>query len=288
MIQFLNGSNVKESMISELQKKANALKMIPSLKIITAEGFNQASTVYVKNKVALCSRCGVDADVIKLNWEGKTKEEVLNEILFLINHYNADDSVNAYFFQMPLPYGIVEADFITHLNPIKDCDGFHPLHLGLLYKNQDNLTACTPAGIMELLKYYDIPLQGKDVVIVNRSQLVGIPLIPLLLAENATVQVCHSKTVGLKEKVRNADIVITAVGRANFMDSTWFKNGQTIIDVSMNRDENNKLCGDVSKKVYKSKKNLKITPVPGGVGQLTVVKVVENVIKAAQLQQAEE
>ena len=283
MANLLYAKEIRDKQKEELAKEVSMLPFIPHLKIIVAEGFEQASSVYVRNKAKFCSEVGVDYEIVNIEWQNKSKEEVLNTILSLINKYNDDESVTSYFFQMPLPHGIVENDFIKHIRADKDCDGFHPLNLAGLYKKYNCIPACTPQGIMDLLDYYNIPIEGKDVVIVNRSQLVGIPLTAMMINRNATVQVCHSKTKDLKKKVKAADIVITAVGRANFMDSSWFRIGQTIIDVSINRDKG-KLCGDVSKKAYKSKKDISITPVPGGCGVLTVLNVVKNVVKCAKLQ----
>ena len=283
MANLLYAKEIRDKQKEELAKEVSMLPFIPHLKIIVAEGLTQASSVYIRNKAKFCSEVGVDYEIVNIEWQNKSKEEVLNTILSLINKYNDDESVTSYFFQMPLPYGIVENDFIKHIRADKDCDGFHPLNLAGLYKKYNCIPACTPQGIMDLLDYYNIPIEGKDVVIVNRSQLVGIPLTAMMINRNATVQVCHSKTKDLKKKVKAADIVITAVGRANFMDSSWFRSGQTIIDVSINRDKG-KLCGDVSKKAYKSKKDISITPVPGGCGVLTVLNVVKNVVKCAKLQ----
>ena len=283
MANLLYAKEIRDKQKEELAKEVSMLPFIPHLKIIVAEGFEQASSVYVRNKAKFCSEVGVDYEIVNIEWQNKSKEEVLNAILSLINKYNDDESVTSYFFQMPLPYGIVEIDFIKHIRADKDCDGFHPLNLAGLYKKYNCIPACTPQGIMDLLDYYNISIEGRDVVIVNRSQLVGIPLTAMMINRNATVQVCHSKTKDLKKKVKAADIVITAVGRANFMDSSWFRSGQTIIDVSINRDKG-KLCGDVSKKAYKSKKDISITPVPGGCGVLTVLNVVKNVVKCAKLQ----
>lgn len=285
MANLLYAKNIRDEQKEKLKEEVSSLPFIPHLKIIVAEGYEQSSSVYVRNKAKFCTDVGVDFEIVSLDWQNKTKEEVLSNILSLINTYNADESVTAYFFQMPLPYGIVENDFIKHIRADKDCDGFHPLNLAGLYKKFDSIPACTPQGIMDLLDYYNVDIEEKDVVIVNRSQLVGIPLTAMMINKNATVQVCHSKTKDLKKKVKAADIVITAVGRANFMDSSWFRSGQTIIDVSINRDDKGKLCGDVNKKVYKSKKDLNITPVPGGCGVLTVLNVVKNVKKCAELQQ---
>ena len=284
MVKMLYGLEIRDKHKENIKQEVLNLPFIPHLKIIVAEGYEQASSVYVNNKKKFCNEVGVDYEVINLEWQNKNKQEVLSNIIDLINIYNEDDSVTAYFFQMPLPYGIVENDFIRYIKPEKDADGFHPLNLAGLYKKYECIPACTPQGIMDLFDYYNIELSGKDVVIVNRSQLVGIPLAAMLINKNATVQVCHSHTKDLKSKVKQADIVVTAVGKANFMDSSWFRNGQVIIDVSINRDEKGKLVGDVNKKVYKSRKDLSITPVPKGVGSLTVMELINNIIKCAKMQ----
>lgn len=285
MVELLYGDIVRDSKKEEIKNKVARLKNIPHLKIIYADGFDEASKIYVRNKIKFCNEAGIDYELVKLNWENSTKEAVLNEIIGLIKKYNDDDSVTGYFVQLKLPYGIDESMFIDYFRPEKDIDAFSRENLGRLYKNEEGLVPCTAQGIIDILDYYNIDLEGKDVVVINRSQLVGIPVAALLINRNATVTVCHSKTKDLKKKVRNADIVITAVGKANFMDSSWFKSGQVIIDVSMNRDENGKLCGDVSKKVYKSKKDLKITPVPRGCGALTILNIGANILKSAEMQE---
>ena len=279
----LIASPIKEKIIEELKQEIKNLNKKPKLTIIVAKNYNQASTVYVNNKIKICEEVGIDTEIIELDWEDITKAQLLKEIKELCYDLNRDEKVTSYFVQLPLPHGIVEKDFAQEINIEKDTDAFNPSNLGLLFKGQDSVVPCTPAGIMDIFDYYNIDLSGKDVVIVNRSQIVGIPLIALLLQRNATVQVCHSKTKDLKEKCRQADVVITAVGKANFMDCTWFNTDAIVVDVSMNRDENGKLCGDVRKDHYDYIN--KITPVPGSVGIMTTMNVVKNVIKCAKLQE---
>lgn len=286
MSNKLFAAPVRECIIENLKNEIKELEKKPKLTIIMAKGYNQASTVYVNNKIKTGKEVGIDVELIELDWEDVTKAQLLKDIRELCYDLNKDEKTTSYFIQLPLPHGITEKDFADVIDVKKDTDAFNPLNLGLLFKGQDSITPCTPSGIMDIFDFYNIDLEGKDCVIVNRSQIVGIPLIALLLQRNATVQICHSKTKGLKEKCKEADIVITAVGKANFMDCTWFKEGSVVIDVSMNRDENGKLCGDVKKDHYDYITN--ITPVPGGVGGMTVINVIKNVIKCAKLQQNEE
>lgn len=274
---------IKEQMINELKEEIKTLKRTPKLVIIVAKNYNQASAVYVNNKIKTGKEVGIDVELIELEWEDTTKAQLLRQIKELCSKLNKNVQVTSYFVQLPLPHGIVEKDFADMINIEKDTDAFNPLNLGLLFKGQDCVVPCTASGILDIFDYYNIDLAGKDVVIVNRSQIVGIPLIALLLQRDATVQICHSKTKDLKLKCKEADIVITAVGKTNFMDCTWFKHDCIVIDVSMNRDENGKLCGDVKKNHYDYIN--KITPVPGGVGVLTTINVIKNVIKCAKIQE---
>lgn len=283
MSNKLFAAPVKEQIIENLKEEIKQLEKKPKLVIIMAKDFSPASTVYVNNKIKIGKEVGIDVELIELDWEDVNKTQLLNNIKELCYDLNKDEKTTSYFIQLPLPYQINEKDFADMIDVKKDTDAFNPLNLGLLFKCQESIVPCTPSGIMDILDFYNIDLEGKDCVIVNRSQIVGIPLIALLLQRNATVQICHSKTKDLKEKCKTADIVITAVGKANFMNCTWFKEDAVVIDVSMNRDENGKLCGDVNKEHYDYIN--KIAPVPGGVGVMTTVNVIKNVIKCAKIQQ---
>lgn len=279
---ILDCKPIKEQIVEELKEEVSKLSYKPTLRIITAEGCSQASTVYVRNKIKLCEEVGLSVEKINLEYIDRTKEEVLTRLKDLITYFNNDLETNSYFIQLPLPYGITEKDFSYLINPKKDCDAFSYQNLGKLYKGEDSLVSCTPQGIMNIFDYYNINLESKDVVIINRSQIVGIPLIKLMMDRNATVTVCHSRTKELKEKCKRADIIVTAVGKANFLTEDYINPNSIVIDVSMNRDSDNKLCGDFKKDLYD--KVAMVTPVPGGVGQLTVVNVIKNVIECAKLQ----
>ncbi|MBE6641040.1 MAG: bifunctional methylenetetrahydrofolate dehydrogenase/methenyltetrahydrofolate cyclohydrolase FolD [Ruminococcaceae bacterium] len=247
----------------------------PKLTVIKV-GNDPASAVYVRNKKIACEAAGMLSDVIEM-----PEETAESTLLSKIAELNGDASVDGILVQLPLPRHISERAVIKAISPSKDVDCFHPQNAGLLF-NLDEATflPCTPAGVMELLRHEGIDVCGKNAVVVGRSNIVGKPMALLLLAENATVTVCHSRTKNLAEYTRNADILVLAVGKAKFVTADMVKDGAVIIDVGMNRDENGKLCGDADFADIGDKASY-MTPVPGGVGPMTITMLLANTISAA-------
>ena len=239
-------------------------------------GNDPASSIYVNNKKKACEFCNIKSLSYELN-ENTSEEELLK----LIDKLNDDDSVNGILVQLPLPKHINEDHVIDRISPLKDVDGFHVNNVGALCTGLDGFVSCTPAGIIELLKRSNVDITGKNCVVIGRSNIVGKPMALLMLRENATVTICHSKTVNLKDICKNADILIVAIGKPRFVDSSFVKKDAVVIDVGIHRDENNKMCGDVN---FDDVKDIvsKITPVPGGVGPMTIAMLMKNVIKASE------
>lgn len=237
-------------------------------------GDNPASQVYVRNKIKACEEIGINSFLCKLPAES-TFEEVADTIKSL----NANADVTGIILQLPLPKHLDENALIDLISPNKDVDGCHYVQKGRLWTGRDSLVACTPLGVMRLLEYYDIPLESKNAVVIGRSNLVGKPLAQLLLDKNCTVTVCHSRTQNLKDITSKADIVCVAIGKAKFLKADMVKDGAVVVDVGMDRDENGKLCGDVDFENVAPKCSY-ITPVPGGVGPMTVTMLLSNTIKA--------
>ena len=239
-------------------------------------GDNAASEIYVRNKVKACEETGIKSLSYRLPATA-SQEEVEKLILDL----SEDKSIDGILVQLPLPTGLDSKKILSLIPCCKDVDGFSPENIGKLSKGQDTLIACTPYGVIKLLEHYNVPIAGKNAVVVGRSDIVGKPLAMLLINADATVTVCHSKTRNLAEITRNADILIAAVGRAKMITSDMIKEGAVVIDVGMNRDENGKLCGDVDFAEVKNKCS-HITPVPGGVGPMTITMLLSNTLKAAK------
>lgn len=237
-------------------------------------GNDAASSVYVRNKKKACEYIGIHSKSFELP-ENTTQEELLK----LIGELNADSSVNGILVQLPLPGHIEEKTIINAISPKKDVDGFHPESVGSLTIGQKGFVSCTPAGIIELLKRSDVFIDGKNCVVVGRSNIVGKPMALLMLRENATVTITHSHTKNLKEICKSADILIVAVGKKEFITGEYIKEGAVVIDVGIHRDENNKLSGDV-KYEEAAEKASKITPVPGGVGPMTIAMLMHNCVLA--------
>lgn len=271
---------VKEK-IMELKERVNKLDKQPKLVIIRV-GNDFASGKYVANKVKRCEEVGIKSEILHLD-ENVTNGEVMQKIVRL----NNDRDVTGILLQLPLPKHLNEEYLTNAINPEKDVDGFTIANMGRLALGIKGNVACTPRGIISLLKYYNVELQGKNVLIINRSNIVGKPLTHLLLRENATVTVAHSKTKNLKEKIRKADIVVTGVGKANFLSFEDFSAHTTIVDVSINFNEEGKMCGDVKKSDYEHliKLECNVTPVPNGVGQMTVLELIEQTIEIAERNQ---
>lgn len=273
---LLDGKKYAEAKVQELKERASKLPKKPMLAIIQVAG-DIASDVYVQNKFKRCIEVGV---VPKLFYflENAQQWQIQNKIYEL----NMDDEITGIILQLPLPDHL-DAGYLTNLiDPKKDVDGFTEANAGRLLTGVDGLVSCTPKGIVDMLDFYDISVEGKDVLIINRSNIVGKPLAHLLLQRNATVTVAHSKTQNLKEKVKQADIVVTAVGKPNFLKYDDFKEGATVVDVSINF-VNGRMYGDVKKTSYGYLQTLgNLTPVPGGVGQATVIALLDNVIALAE------
>lgn len=264
---------VKERVRDEIAEKN--LKIGLAVVIV---GNNQASRVYVNNKKKACEFCGITSYEYALPEE--TSEE---ELLELVETLNGDDNINGILVQLPLPKQIDEKTIIEHIDPNKDVDAFHAVNVGKIMIGDYAFLPCTPAGVMELIHSTGTEISGKECVVIGRSNIVGKPMAMLLLHENATVTVCHSRTRDLAEVCRRADILVSAVGKAGFVTSDMVKEGAVVIDVGMNRNEEGKLCGDVDFEGVKDKCSF-ITPVPGGVGPMTIAMLMENTLRAKKLQ----
>lgn len=240
-------------------------------------GDDPASRVYVNNKKKACEEVGIYSEEYAL-----PEETPQSELMDLIEKLNNDDKISGILVQLPLPKGFDEEAVINAINPKKDVDAFHPVNVGKIMVGNYDFVPCTPAGVMELIKESGIDPAGKECVIVGRSNIVGKPQAMLLLHSNATVTICHSKTKDLKDKTKQADILVVAVGRPNFVTGDMIKPGAVVIDVGINRLENKKLVGDVD---FESAEKVAgaITPVPGGVGPMTIAMLMRNTVKAAQL-----
>ena len=277
MIKIIDGKqtslDIKEEIKIEVEKIVEKGERAPGLAVIIV-GENPASKVYVNSKVKTCNALGIYSEKHILN-----SEITENELLKLIEDLNDKEEIDGILVQLPLPKHIDEDKIIEAIKPSKDVDGFHPINLGKLVIGKDGFKSCTPYGIMELFKRYEIDLNGKDVVVVGRSNIVGKPLSIMLTSENATVTLCHSRTKNLSEKTLNADIVVVAIGREKFLTEDMVKEGTVVIDVGINRNEAGKLCGDVDFENV-SKKTLLITPVPGGVGPMTIAMLMKNTVKS--------
>ncbi len=258
--------------VAELSKSGE----VPCLAVVLV-GDDPASKVYVRNKKRACEYCGIKSLEYILD---KTVSE--KELSDLIETLNNEPTVHGILVQLPLPPHINEQNIINAISEHKDVDAFHPANVGRLMTGNPNFLPCTPAGVMEMLKKYNIETAGKDCVIIGRSNIVGKPMAMLMLAANSTVTICHSKTENLKEKCLCADILIAAIGRAKFVTADMVREGAVVIDVGINRTEDGKLCGDVDFEEV-SKKASYITPVPGGVGPMTIATLMKNTLTAFKL-----
>ena len=249
---------------------------IPTLAVVLV-GDDPASAIYVRNKKRACEYVGIKSVSVTLGQD--TTQEKLEQIL---NDLNNDKSINGILLQLPLPKGLDERKALNCIAPEKDVDGLSSVNLGKLITKEVGITPCTPTGVMEFFKEYNIDLTGKNVVIINRSILVGKPLALMMLNANATVTICHSKTQNISEYTKKADVIVTAVGKAKFLTEDMVKDGAVVIDVSIVRTETG-LCGDADYENIKDKASY-ITPVPGGVGPMTIAMLMENTLKAYKLQ----
>lgn len=273
----IDGKNIslkrKDELKIKIEKLKNEGKRIPKLTVILV-GDNQASQTYVRNKERGCTYVGMLSEIIRLN--ASTSEE---ELIQVIQRLNNDETVDGILVQLPLPDHIHEDKILDLIDPSKDVDGFHPSNVAKLLLGQDGLVPCTPKGMMVLLDEIGYDLTGKEVVVVGRSNIVGKPVSLLCLQRNATVTIAHSRTSNLAEVCQRADVLIAAIGKAKFFTKEYVKEGAVVLDVGINRDENNKLCGDVD---YQDVKDIAsyITPVPGGVGPMTIAMLLENTLEA--------
>ena len=279
MAKLLMGKEVSARIKAELKTEVENLKkegINPGLAVIIV-GEYPASQVYVRNKERACEECGIYSEKYAL-----TAETTQEELLKLIDELNNKSSISGILVQLPVPKHIDEKTIINAIAPNKDVDAFHPVNVGKIMVGNYDFVPCTPAGVMELIKESGIDVSGKECVIVGRSNIVGKPQAMLLLHQNGTVTICHSKTKNLAEKTKNADILVAAVGIPNFIKGDMIKEGAVVIDVGINRLENKKLCGDVE---FESAEKVAgaITPVPGGVGPMTIAMLMKNTVKAAIL-----
>ncbi|MEE1028113.1 MAG: bifunctional methylenetetrahydrofolate dehydrogenase/methenyltetrahydrofolate cyclohydrolase FolD [Agathobacter sp.] len=279
MANLIDGKKISQEIKDELKAKVAELKSegtVCSLAVIQV-GNDPASSVYVNNKKKACAYIGIESVAYELPEE--TTEE---ELLGIIDKLNKDDKINGILCQLPLPNHIDEDKVINAISPKKDVDGFHPQSVGSLVIGQPGFVSCTPAGIIQLLKRSNVEIEGKHCVVIGRSNIVGKPMALLMLQENATVTVCHSRTKNLKEICKQADILIVAVGKKEFVTADFVKEGAVVIDVGIHRDENNKLKGDV---LFDEVKDIAsyITPVPGGVGPMTIAMLMNNCVEALSI-----
>ncbi|MGL4950815.1 MAG: dihydrofolate reductase [Mycoplasma sp.] len=270
-------NDIKNELSSKLEELVSKYKRKPQL-VIVQVGEDFASSVYIRNKIKLANDIGIE--VIHNHIKKCNEQELITQIEKMNNNKNVDGIL----VQLPLPKEINEGKICSTISPTKDVDCFNPINVGQVWINPQEAitTPCTPTGVIELLKRSDIKLESKNVVIVGRSNIVGKPLASLFLAENSTIQICHSKTMDLKNICKKADIVVAAIGKANFIDSNFLKENSIVVDVGINRNEENKLCGDVN---FEDVKNIVsyITPVPGGIGPMTLVMLMKNLITCYEL-----
>lgn len=276
MAHLIDGKAISLQIKEELKQKATEYKErgIEVTLAVIQVGNDPASSVYVGNKKKACEFVGIRSLAYELP-EETTQEELIS----LVNELNERVDVNGILVQLPLPSHINEDFVIKTIAPEKDVDGFHPQSVGALSIGQKGFVSCTPAGVIELLKRSNIEIAGKECVVVGRSNIVGKPMALLMLRENATVTICHSRTKDLKEVTKRADILIVALGKPRFITSEYVKDGAVVIDVGIHRDENNKLCGDVDFADVEGKVEA-ITPVPGGVGPMTIAMLMNNCMEA--------
>ena len=278
MYSLIDGKAISSSVRKKIKSETDELKkkgITPGLAVIIV-GNNSASRVYVNNKKKACEQVGFNS------YEYALKEETTTEeLLSLIDKLNNDNNVDGILCQLPLPHSIDENAVLTAISPDKDVDAFHPVNCGRLFIGNQKFLPCTPAGIMEMLKYCNIDVSGKNCVVIGRSNIVGKPMAMLLLQSNATVTICHSKTKNIADFTKKADVIVAAVGKEKFLTEDMVSDGAVIIDVGMNRNAQGKLCGDVDFENV-SKKASWITPVPGGVGPMTITMLLKNTLTSAE------
>lgn len=279
-MNIIDGKVVSKKVKEDVKAECEQLKtkgVTPGLAVIIV-GDDPASQVYVHNKEVACEACGFYS--VKYALPAETTQEELNA---LIDELNKDDKINGILCQLPLPSHLDDKEVINRIDPLKDVDAFHPVNVGAIMIGDYNYLPCTPAGVMELIHSTGVDVSGKKAVVMGRSNIVGKPMAMLLLHENATVEITHSRTQNLADITKEADILVAAIGKAKFVKADMVKNGAVVIDVGMNRDENGKLCGDVDFEDVKDKCSF-ITPVPGGVGPMTIAMLMKNTLTAAKIQ----
>ena len=278
MATIMDGKALSLKLKEQMKQRIAQLKqqgINPKL-VVVLVGDNSASQVYVRNKHKSCGEVGIESEVITMP-EQTTQQELLE----VVERLNQDETVDGILVQLPLPKQIDEKTVLRSILPEKDVDGFHPVNVGLLSIGDECFAPATPSGIIAMFQEYGIDIAGKNCVVIGRSNIVGKPMAALLLKNNATVTICHSKTKNLKEVCAAADVVIVATGRRHTLTAEMVKEGAVVVDVGMNRNEQGKLCGDVDYEEVKEKASF-ITPVPGGVGPMTITELLENTIQAAQ------
>ena len=279
MAEIINGKLVSAEVRKSIKEEVESFKaetgITPGLAVILV-GNDPASAVYVRNKHKGCLEVGMNSFEITMG-EDTTEETLLKKI----DELNSDDNVHGILVQLPLPKHISEDNVLNRISPNKDVDAFHPENVGKIVTGKYSFLPCTPAGIMELLHFYNVDISGKECVVIGRSNIVGKPMALLLLAENGTVTVCHSRTKNLSEVTKRADILVVAIGRANFVTADMVKEGAVVIDVGINRMPDGKLAGDVDFSAVEPISS-KITPVPGGVGPMTITMLLKNTLTAAK------
>lgn len=279
-MNVIDGKAVSKKVKEDVKAECEQLKakgIIPGLAVIIV-GDDPASQVYVHNKEVACEACGFYS--VKYALPAETTQDELNA---LVDKLNKDDKINGILCQLPLPSHLDDKEVINRIDPLKDVDAFHPVNVGAIMIGDYNYLPCTPAGVMELIHSTGIDVSGKKAVVIGRSNIVGKPMAMLLLHENATVEITHSRTRNLADITKEADILVAAIGKAKFVKADMVKDGAVVIDVGMNRDGNGKLCGDVDFEDVKDKCSF-ITPVPGGVGPMTIAMLMKNTLTAAKIQ----
>lgn len=277
MAKLIDGKAVSQKVKEEVRAEIEREGLDVGLAVVIV-GNNQASRVYVNNKKKACEVCGIKSYEYAL-----PEETPESELLGLVDTLNADPKVNGILVQLPLPKQINEEKIIARISPDKDVDAFHAINVGKIMIGNYSFLPCTPAGVMELIHSTGTDVSGKECVVIGRSNIVGKPMAMLLLHENATVTICHSRTKDLAAVCRRADILVSAVGKADFVTADMVKDGAVVIDVGMNRNAENKLCGDVKFDEVEPKASY-ITPVPGGVGPMTIAMLMKNTLMAKRIQ----
>lgn len=280
-MQIIDGkkvsAEVKEQVRIETQQLKDNYGITPGLAVVIV-GDDPASRVYVNNKKKACEAVGFKSEEYAL-----PAETTQDELMKLVDELNNNKDINGILVQLPLPKQLDDKAVIEAINPIKDVDAFHAVNVGKIMLGEYDFLPCTPAGVMEMLHSYEIPVSGKNCVVIGRSNIVGKPMAMLLLHENGTVTICHSRTQNLAEICSQADILVAAVGRPKFVSADMVKEGAVVIDVGIHRQDDGKLCGDVDFENVKDKCSY-ITPVPGGVGPMTIATLMKNTLKAAKIQ----